>query len=261
MTNPTYPDDLALWRARRLAALCAEDGWLNLTDRVDLRQGAQTVGSGENADVRLSVGPEMLGVLTLGPDGAARLDLPQGAGSVAFAPVRDAFPRADVGALILEIHTVDGVPALRVRDRNSVARGSFAGLRHFPTDPAWCIRAGWERLATPQARDIAMKGGQGATVEVTHRAVFDWQGQHVTLLPTHAKNGKPQFVFRDATARDATYGAGRFLFGEDIGDGRITLDFNKAFNPPCAFSDLAICPLPPPENVLPFRIEAGELRP
>ena len=68
-------------------------------------------------------------------------------------------------------------------------------------------------------------------------------------------------MLRDLTSRAETYGAARFVYGEDLTDSTIVLDFNKAFNPPCAFTDHAVCPLPPPQNLLPFRIEAGEQKP
>jgi uncharacterized protein (DUF1684 family) len=105
-----------------------------------------------------------------------------------------------------------------------------------------------------------MKDGSTAAVTLTHRATFQHQGKTVTLTPTHWKSGKPMFVFRDRTAGE-TYPACRFLFGEDPTESGITLDFNRAISPPCAFTDFAICPLPPPGNILPFRIEAGELAP
>ena len=68
------------------------------------------------------------------------------------------------------------------------------------------------------------------------------------------------FVIRDRTSGPETYGAARFLIGDVRGD-RVVLDFNKAFNPPCAFTDFAVCPLPSAQNVLPFPIRAGEKKP
>ena len=134
-----------------------------------------------------------------------------------------------------------------------------AHITYFPENPAWVIRAGWDRLA-PSAATVQMKDGSSADVTLTHLARFAHQGRQITLTPTHWKAGKPMFVFRDATAGE-TYGAGRFLIGEDASATEITLDFNRAFTPPCGFTDFAICPLPPPGNILPFRIEAGELAP
>lgn len=243
---------LAEHRAARLAALQAADGWLNLVARIDLTPGAHPVGAAQ--DVRLPSGPDLLGTLTIGDDGATFAR--PGETPRPFAPVPDAFPQLRVDPFLLEIHTADGIPALRVRD---LTLRPQVTLRHFPDAPGWIIRAAWQELP-PEKATIAMKGGAGAEVTITHRATFTHAGRTVSLTPTHWKAGKPMFVFRDATAGE-TYPAARFLHGEDAAGGAITLDFNRAFTPPCGFTDFAVCPLPPPGNVLPFRVEAGELAP
>ncbi|PYF12651.1 hypothetical protein C8J30_10131 [Rhodobacter viridis] len=257
-----HADDIARWHAARLVALQAADGWLNLTDRIDLSPGRHLVGQDEACDLRLSVGPARLGVLELAEDGSATLDT--GAGPRPFVPVPDAPPRLRTGDLLLEITDLAGNRALRVRDLASPEPARFAGIERFPVDPAWRIVAQWEVLDTPEARAIDTVVGIATEVRLTHRARFTHDGREVTLIPTHWKAGKPMFVIRDATAASETYAAGRFLIGEvEQGgpEGRVVLDFNKAFNPPCAFTDLAACPLPPPENRLPFAIRAGERRP
>jgi hypothetical protein len=243
---------LSDWRADRLAALTAPDGWLNLVARIELTPGSHPVG--RTQAVELPSGPDLLGTLTLGPKGASFAR--PGAAAQAFTPVPDAFPQLRVDPFLLEIHTVDGIPALRVRD---LTLRPQVTLRYFPVAPDWDVRATWERFA-PEATEIKMKDGSTAPVTLTHRASFPYQGRTVTLTPTHWKSGKPMFVFRDATAGE-TYPACRFLIGEEASDTEITLDFNRAFTPPCGFTDFAICPLPPPGNILPFRVEAGELAP
>jgi uncharacterized protein len=240
------------WRAARLAALCAPDGWLNLVARIDLPFGTHLIG--RTQEVALPSGPDLLGTLTIGPDGAT-FARPH-CDAQPFLPVPDAFPQLRVDPFLLEIHTVDGTPVLRVRD---LTLRPMVTLRSFPDDPAWMIRADWVSFA-PEAAEIAMKGGSTAAVTITHRATFQHQGQAFTLTPTHWKSGKPMFVFRDATAGE-TYPACRFLLGEDMTDTAITLDFNRAFTPPCGFTDFAICPLPGPGNILPFRVTAGERAP
>jgi uncharacterized protein len=243
---------LADFRAARLAALTAPDGWLNLVARIDLSPGRHLVGAAQ--EVQLPSGPDLLGTLEITGTGATFAR--PGEDPEPFLPVPDAFPQLRVDSFLLEIHTVDGVPALRVRD---LTLTPAVTLRNFPDDPAWTLRAKWESFA-PQAAEVTMKDGSKAAVTLSHRASFEHQGKTVTLTPTHWKSGKPMFVFRDATAGE-TYPACRFLFGEDASDTEITLDFNRAISPPCAFTDFAICPLPPPGNILPFRIEAGELGP
>lgn len=243
---------LADYRSARLAALTAPDGWLNLVARIELAPGRHLVGAAQ--EVQLPSGPDLLGTLDLTATGATFAR--PGAAPQPFQPVADAFPQLRVDPFLLEIHTVDGNPALRVRD---LTQQPAISLRHFPDAPDWVIRAKWQSLA-PEATEIMMKDGSISAVTVTHRATFQHQGMTVTLTPTHVKSGKPMFVFRDRTAGE-TYPACRFLFGEEASDTEITLDFNRAFSPPCAFTDFAICPLPPPGNILPFRIESGELAP
>ena len=90
-------------------------------------------------------------------------------------------------------------------------------------------------------------------------AVFQWDGREQRLYPTE-EEGRLFFVFRDLTTGKETYPAGRMFYADMPHDGHVVLDFNKAYNPPCAFTPFATCPLPPPQNRLPVRIEAGELK-
>lgn len=258
-----YQSELTDWRAKRLAALVAEDGWLNLTDRIETAPGRWSVGSGADNDLQLSVGPRQLGWLVLDRAGSARFEMPDGE-ILSFQPVTGGFPQLRspaLGGLLLELHTVDGTPALRVRQMDHPARLGFPGLRYFPTDPAWKIRARWERLANPVTTRVDMVSGVTEAVTQTHVARFSVAGQDIALTPTHSKGAQPMFVIRDATSGRETYGASRFLLGDVLDEDAIQLDFNRLYNPPCAFTDLAICPLPPPGNILRFRIEAGELAP
>lgn len=244
---------LADHRAARLAALQAPDGWLNLIARIDLDPGLHRLGTAEA--VQLPSGPPFLGTLALGTDGTATFARP-GEDPRPFLPAAGGFPQLRAEPFLLEVHTVAGKPALRIRD---LRLHPSVTLRYYPEAPQWVIRAAWENLPQGNLR-IALKDGSFATVSVTHQARFTHDGREVTLTATHWKGDQPMFVFRDRTAGE-TYPACRFLHGEDIEPGAITLDFNRAFTPPCGFTPYAICPLPPPGNVLPFRIEAGELAP
>lgn len=247
--------DLTQHRAARLAALQADDGWLNLIARIPLQPGPQTVGSAGDNQLRLPHGPAHLGTLI---PSAFGYDFQTEHDTRPFRPGYDMPPQLRVPPFLLEIHTADGQPALRVRDLTMARRSS---LSYFPTDPNWIIRAKWNELANPIAQSMDQKGGAAITVALSHNAQFSHDGHAVTLLATHWKGHKPMFVFRDTTSLNETYAAARFLIGEDATDTEITLDFNRAFTPPCGFTDFAICPLPPRENVLPFAIRAGELRP
>ena len=255
-----YADSIADWQAKRLAHLTAEDGWLNVIGRYWLEDGVARIGSAADNDIVLTAGPAQLGRITQAP-GAVVFAPADGGTAITLVPNPASPPRFAVGSLRLEITTMDGRNALRVRDVEAPERRNFAGLTYFPTDPAWRITADWHQLDEPIAMGIDTVAGIATTVQITHQAEFWHDGQRYGLLPTHGTADKPQFVLRDLTARSETYGAARFVYGEALTDSSIVLDFNKAFNPPCAFTAHAVCPLPPPENILPFRIEAGERKP
>lgn len=246
-------DDTA-WRQERLAALTGPQGWLNLTDRIEIPTGPQRVGRAADNDLVLGAGPDHLGVLEL-KGGGAVLTEPDGQSHV-FHPTAG-FAQLQVSTVLLELHPADGVMALRVRD---LTLSPTITLRYFPYDPAWRLLADWQALSAVEDRAIGQRGAGQTRVRVTHRAAFSQGGRSLTLVPTHWKSDKPMFVLRDQTSGRETYGAGRFLLGEIQGD-KVLLDFNRAHNPPCAFTDLAICPLPPPENRFDFPIRAGELAP
>ncbi|WP_182086838.1 DUF1684 domain-containing protein [Aureimonas sp. ME7] len=249
------------FRESRLAALAAPDGWLNIVGRYPLENGTLRVGSAPGNDIVLPTGPAEVGTLTQDETGVSYR--PAGGGSEQrLALSKYAPPRFTSSHLLLEVTTLNGENALRVRDTTPIEPDHLPKLSTFPFDPSWRITARWERLDAPHAMEIDTSRSIRTAVEATHRAVFERDGQRFELLATHGTPERPQFVFRDATAKGGeTYPAARFLFGEGVTDTTIVLDFNRAVNPPCAFTDFAVCPLPPPENVLPIRIEAGELAP
>lgn len=258
MTAQMFEADHAAWAEARLQALKAGDGWLNLTDRTDVAAGTHSVGQGADNDLRISAGPDHLGTLVVHADGSGTLD--SGEGPQAFEPYPDNPPRLTAKGLLLELSTLEGQTALRVRDLHAPAIAAFPGIEAYPLDPAWRVTADWEALEQAETKGIGTVKGIDTSVKITHRARFTHEGQEVVLLPTHWKKGKPMFVIRDKTSGPETYGASRFLIGEVEGD-KVILDFNRAFNPPCAYTYYAVCPLPPKENVMGFPIRAGEKKP
>jgi len=252
-------DDVKQWQAQRHAELSAPDSWLGLVGLFWLEPGTNRVGSSEDCLVRLPGGPVRLG------------DLSCEENRVFWQPV---------GGEARELQTdIDGQPtvvefenwsffvadrsnrlAVRVRDRNWAASRPFGGLAYFAVDPAWSIEADWQVLSPPLTMEVPNVTGDLKMVEVTHQAAFEVAGQKQALLPMSVGEREIFFVFRDRTSGRESYGAGRFLKANAPVDGKITLDFNRAYNPPCAFTAFATCPLPPPENWLPFAVLAGEQR-
>ncbi len=247
------------WQVRRLAALKAPDGWLNIIGRFWLAEGTVTLGSAPDNDLVLSSGPAHIGSLT--QDGAGNVTYtPAGGAPQLLALSKTKPPRFSAGNLLLEVTTLNGENAVRVRDTTSTAPADLAPIQYFPHDPSWRIVADWVRLEAPKGLTVDTSKSIPTNVEATHKAVFTRNGVTYELLATHGTATSPQFVIRDLTSRDSTYPASRFVYGEDVTEHTIVLDFNKAINPPCAFTEHAVCPLPPAENVLPIRIEAGEKR-
>jgi uncharacterized protein (DUF1684 family) len=256
--SKAYIDHIERWRAERLEKLAAEDGWLNLVGRWDLAPGANTVGAAPDGDIVLPAGPARLGTVTLEPAGEVVFQ-PAGSGDpLRVMPDRKAPPRFSVGRFLFEVMSVGDGLSLRARDREHPDRISPPVIDRFELDESWRIVADWVPLDAPVEAEVETMVGTVNKVTVTHKAAFEHDGTRYELLPSYGTAQAPQFVIRDRTAPAETYPASRFVYGEGIADGKIVLDFNKAINPPCAFTDFAVCPLPPAQNILPLRIPAGE---
>jgi uncharacterized protein (DUF1684 family) len=241
------------WHQRRLASLQKPQGWLALT-------GLHWLKEGEN---RVSGLP---GLFTVA-GGKVTLTAAAGDGwTLGGAPVtsrllasdREGRPdRIQVGSRTAQVIDRGGTLALRVWDAESPVRRAFTGIESFPPSPAWRLVARWEAYPAPRAVEVPSVVGIPTREQAPGRAWFTVDGTEYALEPT-LDGDALFFVFRDRTAPRETYGAGRFLVAAAPRDGKVVLDFNRAYNPPCAFTPFATCPLPLPENVLPVRIEAGE---
>jgi uncharacterized protein (DUF1684 family) len=157
------------------------------------------------------------------------------------------------------IAQANGSYALRVWDAESEAIREFGGIDAFDYDPDWVITASWS--VNPEGTTLGFEhlkdDGQTREEVIPGRITFERDGRQFDLAAF--KSGKAlQLVFADATSGDTTYSVGRFLYLAPNPDGTITLDFNRAVLPPCAFSYAFNCPLPPKQNRFPFPIEAGE---
>jgi uncharacterized protein (DUF1684 family) len=251
-------EDFARWREERQCALQAPDSWLGLIGLFWLEEGSNRVGTDPASVVQLPQGPAVFGELLCQ---AGRMTW-QPAGGLALALRTDAEGDPDVvslGALSFSVIERGGQFAVRLRDRDWASRKPFAGLDCFPFAPDWKITASWQPLTPPQEIEVPDVTGDLKKVTVAWQAVFRVGKIEVALLPMSVSGAGVFFVFRDASSGKITYGAGRFLHAELPVDGQINLDFNRATNPPCAFTPFATCPLPPPENWLPFPVMAGEL--
>jgi len=279
------------WHQRRVAELEAPDSWLSLVGLAWLDEGEATLGSDSTNDivlppgaaprvghvvvsdslVRFMASPGV--VVTRGVD--STMVLPEGTGPIP----QDRSKERPVGEAVLgqvspghytvlRNGPVDWLLlrrgnrwALRIRSDNAPAYGRFHGIERFPVSTDWRVTARF----VPHHDSVAVPNVLGGVSEEPSPGslVFELDGKRHRLILTGApEDGRYMIIFGDATNGAETYGGGRFLW-VDTPDrrSRVVVDFNYAFNPPCVYSAFATCPLPPRENRLPVRIEAGEKAP
>jgi uncharacterized protein (DUF1684 family) len=268
-----YEAEVERWHAHRVARLTAPDGWLSLTGLYWLQQGENGVGSDPANLVVLPRGPARAGTIELGGLGlAAWADPNTGVTFDGTSPNGPTAIRTDAepdGPTVLRLGPVsfyvidrEGRLAVRVKDTEQPARQRFSGIRRFPVDPRWRVGARFERHpdgTTVLAPDVL---GSAQTYRNPGTLRFRLDGTMHTLEAFREPDEEELFiVFGDATNGSETFAGGRYLYAPPPdGQGRVVLDFNRAYNPPCVFTEYATCVLPLPANRLPVRIEAGELR-
>jgi uncharacterized protein (DUF1684 family) len=252
---PALDDEIAQWRQARAAALQAEGGWLTVAGLFWLHEGANAFGKDPANEIVLPDGPAQAGVFELRA-GAVSVTMKAEGTHRELKP--DSADVVKVGRLsLLPIRRGDRL-GIRLKDPDSAARKAFHGLDYFPASEAYRVTARW--VAEPREIPILNVLGQTESSQCPGYAAFRIGGTDVRLYPILESPDAQElfYIFRDQTSGRETYPAGRFLYSPLPKDGQVVLDFNKAVNPPCAFTDYATCPLPPPENRLPVRIEAGE---
>lgn len=266
--NALQSETDAFHRARleRLKA----NGWLNLVALLWIKEGDNAAGSAKDAALKFpAAAPAHLGTFTR--KGAEVSFTP--APGVAVTHGGKPFPGGKLvtdadgdptelraGTFHFYVINRQGDLGVRVKDDDAATAKAFTDIPRYPANAAWRVTgklvrgAGHTTLAVPNVLGKVEAVESPGVVELTV------EGKTFRLAPT-MENGEYFFVFGDLTNRDTTYGAGRFLNTPPADkDGNVVLDFNHAVNPPCAFSAFATCPLPPKENRLSARVEAGEKR-
>jgi uncharacterized protein (DUF1684 family) len=163
-----------------------------------------------------------------------------------------------IGDVRIVVHLSGDKRTIRVRDPNGSQAKSFVGFSWFPIELQSRVVGRFVKDAEP--RRVKVLNTFGDVDEYTTEGVveFTLQGQPLKLRPFTTRPKRFYFVFRDASSGQETYEAARFLYGDLQDDGTVVLDFNQAYNPPCAFNPYTTCPIPIPENRLPVKILAGE---
>src|SRR3982751_3147002 len=248
-----YQAEIDEWRKQREERLKAEGGWLSLAGLFWLHDGPNRFGKDQGNDI----------VLPDGPAHAGSFDLHSGKVTVTVGgqthPVKpDSDEVIKIGRLNLYVIQRGDKLGIRLKDPDSEYRRNYHGIQHFPTREAYRVVAKW----VPEPRKIPILNIIGQTEQSDNPgyAVFRLGGKEMRLYPIIEVPGDKElfYIFRDLTTGKETYPAGRFFYSDMPKDGKVVLDFNKAYNPPCAFTPYATCPLPPKENHLPLRVEAGE---
>lgn len=262
------------WRAQRLAGLTSETGWLTLVALRALPNGTTTFGRAASNAFRLDQLslPARAGRFEAN-DGKVRFVAHPDSGvthegsavsSIEMQPDSSGSPTVlAAGSLRFFVIDRDGKRYVRVRDVEHPLRRQFPGLEYFPISADWVVEARFEPYDPPRRIVIVDVLGEQRPMTAPGALVFEKNGREWRLDAIAEEPDAAQLfvMFADGTSARETYGAGRFLYVERPKDGKVQVDFNKAYSPPCAFNEFATCPLPPPQNRLALRVTAGELKP
>lgn len=263
----------AAWRIKRRAELLEPDGWTSLVGLHWISRGPHFVGSSGGSGIRIAMGPPELGLLELRKDDTLRFAPARGVAlTLDGAPLRgatglrsDADPAGasrigfDAGQGSATVIRRGDRHALRVRHAQAATRVGFKGVSYWPASRDWSVQARW--IAHPPGRTLPIADIVGTQVAMPNPGVlaFEHGGKAYRLEALDLGDGKLFVVFADRTNGRGSYGAGRYLdAARPDARGRAELDFNRSYNPPCAFTAFATCPLPPASNRLDLAVTAGE---
>ena len=268
--DPNYVKEIKEWDAKRVNRLKADDGWLNLVGRFWLEKGESTFGSAKDNDiiVESSKLPEHIGSFLFNDTTVtfkAKDDvevLHNG------KPIKEIILIDDqkkditilqIGFVKFNLMIRDTLFGIRFRDLNSDLVKNFKGVERFPIDESWKITAKFEAYNPVKEIDVPNVLGQISKEKCPGAVVFKRDGKMHRIDAVDEGGDRLFLIIADQTSGEETYGGGRFMYvNKPDSTGKILLDFNKAYNPPCVFTKYATCPLPPLQNYLKLRIEAGE---
>jgi len=267
-----YEQSILEWREGRAESLTRPDGWTSLVALYWLEEGENSFGAGSENALVLPEGStaERAGIfgydgttvnLTLaeGVEGAIG-GLPAIAQSLAPDTTTGGPDLLEIGRLTFSVIDRGGRHAIRIKDPQSPARRDFAGIDYFPISPEFRIEARLARADEPRELSLPTVVQTQADFLVLGEVEFSLRGESLRLqaLVSDPEDDELFIIFKDATSGKETYGAGRYLVAPLLAGDRVELDFNRSYNPPCAFTPFATCPLPPRENHLPVEVTAGE---
>lgn len=267
-SQEVYLKSMEAWKMKRVESL--KKNWISLSGLFELREGENSFGSAVSNDLVFpgTDVPEQIGTFTLS-DGHVRVRIRPGINVVhngESVHEMDMTKDIDGGPTILQIGSlsfyviqrVDKI-YIRLKDSKNPNISKFKGIEYFPTDLKWRQIARFEPHITEKIIRTTTTAGDPSEIISTGAMGFTIDGKYYRLDVWPIGQERYQTIFADGTSGNKTYGAGRFVVIEKPGDGNnYLIDFNKAYNPPCAFTEFATCPLPPPQNRLEIEILAGE---
>lgn len=267
-----YVKEIEKWRSERETKLKTETGWLTVAGLFWLKEGVNTIGAGESFDVRLTNNfrPGKFGeiefkngaaVLKVAGEVEAQVDGKRFTGTKTLVSDERGKPtEVRTGTQTFFLIKREERFGIRLKDSNSDARRNFKGLEWFPVEESYKVTARLE--PGTEAKELQVPNVLGGFFKMKSPGVlkFTLKGKQVSLQPVEEDDGTLFLIFGDASNESATYKSGRFLYADKPVNGEVTLDFNKAENPPCAFTPYATCPLPPAGNKLEVAVDAGEKR-
>jgi len=268
LSEDAYLAEIRDWRQRRHDRLASEDGWLTLVGLEWLREGGNRIGSDADNEIRIAGGPSYWGSIELSggellftpaPDAQLTIDGAP-AGPTRLVPDAEGTPTIVRSENLSFQVILRGSYALRIKDRQAPTLLSFEGVDNYPVDPRWRKETRCIPAEPGKTIEIANVLGQSEDMMVAGIVEFEHEGRDLSLLALKEQDADSLwFLFADRSNGRETYGAGRFLYSDGMPeDGRLVLDFNKSYNPPCAFSDYSTCPLPPQQNRMNLFVTAGE---
>lgn len=265
-----YENNILQWQAMKYEELTRENGWLALAGLYWLNNGRNLVGSNPMCEVVLPErGPTFLGLVEH-KGKTIRLMVAEGVRvKVNGRLVQKAILKSSKEAkpsfitwnetLRMVVHEHAGKHAIRIWDNERTGRFSLPPLKWFPINKNFRIPARYTRYKKSQLMDHPDTFGDMIDDRIDGFVSFRFEGITHKLDVTETKRGTLFIKFRDQTSGIETYPPTRYYYTEKVKNGRVTLDFNYAYNPPCAFTEYATCIFAPPQNQLPFRVEAGEM--
>jgi uncharacterized protein len=263
--DPRYRASVDQWRQAYEADLKSDHGWLSVSGLFWLHEGVNTFGSGPHNDIVLPApAPAKAGSFELRAGhttvrvnpGVPALLNGQHIESAEMHPDSSA-DQLVLGDLTLYVHSSGARFTVRLRDKNSQLRKDFTGTRWFGVEEKYRVVARYVPYDKPKQIEIQNVMGDTIQETVLGYVLFNLGGKDLRL-DAEVDGTDASFVFRDLTSGHETYAASRFLDAKIEPNGRVILDFNEAYNPPCAYNPYTTCPLPPPQNRLDVRVEAGE---